>query len=95
MNFYPCNRHLLVEKAELEAAEGECPSAVLLPDDYKPKTDTYGAYKLLLDANDCSLEADPGDTIIAEQSMVKEVEHEGKKYFLVQENYVLGIFSEE
>ena len=94
MNFYPCNRHLLVEKSELEA-EGHTPPAVLLPDDYKPKTDTYGAYRLLLDANDCSLEADPGDTIIAEQSMVKEVEHEGKKYFLVQENYVLGVFSEE
>ena len=94
MNFYPCNRHLLVEKVELEA-EGQAPPAVLLPDDYKPRTDTYGAYTLLLDANDCSLEADPGDTVIAEQSMVKEVEHEGKKYFLVQENYVLGVFSEE
>ena len=94
MNFYPCNRHLLVEKVELEA-EGQAPPAVLLPDDYKPKTDTYGAYTLLLDANDCSLEADPGDTVIAEQSMVKAVEHEGKTYCLVQENYGLGFFSEE
>jgi len=94
MNFYPSNRHLLVQKTETESEQKTAP-AVLLPDDYKPKTDIYGVYKLVLDAPDCSLDAELGDLLVVEQSMLKEVKYKGENYLLVQENYVLGVFSEE
>ena len=92
MSFYPCNRHILVEKIESETEEA--PTRVLLPEDYKPTSETYCAYRLIADSEDCSLDVELGDVIIAEQSMVKEIKHDGHNYFLVQENYVLGAFSE-
>lgn len=90
MSFYPCNRHLLVEKIDSDVEEA--PSAVLLPEDYKPKNETYCAYRLVADSDNCGLDVELGDILIAEQSMVKEIEHKGQKYLLVQENYVLGVF---
>jgi co-chaperonin GroES (HSP10) len=92
MNFYPCNRHLLVRKLNVEE---ESKSAVLLPEDYKPKMSTYGYYELVADSSDCSLEVELGDILVAEESMVKEVVYNNEKYHLVQENYILGAFSEE
>lgn len=92
MSFYPCNRHLLVEKINSDMEEA--PSTVLLPEDYKPKNEAYCAYRLVADSEDCSLDVELGDVLIAEQSMVKEIKHGGTNYLLVQENYVLGTFSE-
>lgn len=94
MNLYPSNRHLLVKKDE--TPEETTPSAVLLPEDYKPRTEIYGVYTIVAEAPDCSIvDVEVGDTIVVEQSMVKEISHNEKKFFLVQENYVLGALSEE
>ena len=94
MNFYPSNRHLLVKKND--TPEESSPSAVLLPEDYKPKTETYGVYTIVAEAPDCSIvDVEVGDTVVVEQSMVKEISHNKEKFFLVQENYVLGAIAEE
>ena len=95
MIFHPRNRHLLVE---LLPEEEEQESAVLLPDNYKPKTEQYVPVKVIDQAPDCKIDNDiypgphaEGNIVIVENSMLNEIKYGDKTFHIVLENYVLGV----
>ena len=92
MTLDPRNRHLLVKPIEEEEEKEEKPvSGVLLPDSYKPQQSPYVAAKVIELAPDCSINCEPDNIIIIERSMLNEVNFGEEVFYLVLENYVLGV----
>ena len=89
----PFNHYILIEKVREEV---DNTFAVLVPDEYK-KQELYGLYKVLEAADDVRL-LDTGllidDQIVVLNSMVEEVKIKGKSFKIVQENHVVGIYSD-
>jgi len=96
MNFYPCNRHLLVEGVESEKGEKEdLGPLVLVPDTYKVQVEEYGAYVILGVSDDCSIDPCVGDIVLVDNSMVKQIKFKEEIYTIVLENYVFGYIEDE
>jgi len=68
---------------------------VLVPETYKPEQSPYLATVVLCVAPDVSQRVMGGDTIIVERSMLNEVTFEGETFYLVLENYILGVIERE
>ena len=88
--FKPCNRHLCVE---VFAPDEEDTSTVLLPDSYQV-TKSVEAVRLISKSSDSHLEAKPGDILVIEGHMLKNVELGSETVHLILENYVLGTYGE-
>jgi len=86
----PCNRHLLVEPLEEDQIEE---SSILLPDDYKQQN-PFGVALVMNRSEDCTVEAYEGDTVIYSVNVLETVSLNGKEFFLLLENYVLGTIHE-
>ena len=93
MMLNPRNRHLLV--IPQDAQEEEEQRAVLLPENYRKPQSPYVAVAVLAVAPDVSQLLMAGDTLVVERSMLKEVTFEGETFYLVLENYILGIVERE
>ena len=93
MNFYPCNRHLLV--VPLDSPPDEESPTVLLPEGYTTPKDEFVAYMVAATAPDTSLNTYPGDIVVVEDHMVREIKFEGETHRIVLENYVCGYLSDE
>jgi len=93
MTFKPVNRNLKLQPVELPGPE-EVTSTILVPDDYKPQTSPYEVYRLLAKASDCTSEVETGDYVVVDTSMVNLLDINGKKFYLVLENYVYATFKE-
>ena len=89
----PRNRHLLVVPQECEEQQEE--RAVLLPESYRQPQSPYAAVSVLAVAPDVAQHLLAGDTLVVERSMLKEVPFEGETFYLVLENYILGIVERE
>jgi hypothetical protein len=95
----PVNRHILIVPHLLKEEEE---SEILLPEDYKPKEDEYIAATVVDVASDCAshfLKLRRGTfesrrDIIIDRSMIEEVKYRDKTFFLVLENYVVGMLRE-
>tara|TARA_R110000824_G_scaffold80195_1_gene201859 strand:- start:223 stop:549 length:327 start_codon:yes stop_codon:yes gene_type:complete len=85
IKYIPLNRHVLLEDVELED-KGSSP--VLTPDDYKIIKD-FGTYRVSESAIDCSIYFQPGELVVVEENMVREVELSGEKYYIIPENLVV------
>tara|TARA_Y100000296_G_C4996880_1_gene168144 strand:+ start:290 stop:565 length:276 start_codon:yes stop_codon:yes gene_type:complete len=85
----PRNRHLLVEI--LPEKEEQEKSAVLLPDNYRPVKNQHVAVRLLEKAPDCKIQCSHGSVLIVENSMLNEISYNEHVFYLVLENYVLGV----
>ena len=90
----PRNRHILVVPNEEEPPPEEA-GRVLLPETYRPEQSPYLATTVLCVAPDVSQRVMGGDTIIVERSMLNEVTFEGETFYLVLENYILGVIERE
>ena len=90
MQFKPCNRHLLVDPLEEDQIEQ---TGILLPDDYKSKN-PFGVGQVTARSTDCTLEAFKGEKVVYSTNMLQNIIIGGKEYFLLLENYVLGIIHE-
>ena len=93
----PVNRHLLVVPHNSEEKE-ETETSVLLPEGYAPKKSRYGLATVVDIAEDCGsafkslrVPASEPKVVIIDNSMIEEVDVDGKAYSLVLENYVVGI----
>ncbi len=84
----PCNRYLLIEPLEEEKEE----STILVPDGYKPKTNSFVKARVIEWADDITLQIYEDAIAIVNGSMIEEIEFDGVKYHLVLENYILGFF---
>ena len=92
MSLSPVNRHILIEPNKVE--EGEQPT-VLLPEGYKmAATEPYTSAKVIKVAEDCQqrFRALRGLTIMVDSSMIQEININNSIFYLVLENYVLGVF---
>ena len=93
MMLNPRNRHLLVIPQDEEEQDEE--RAVLLPENYRKPQSPYAVVSVLSVAPDVSQLLMAGDTLVVERSMLKEVTFEGETFYLVLENYILGIVERE
>lgn len=93
MTFKPVNRNLKLQPVELSSPK-EVTSTILVPDDYTPQTSPYEVYRLLDKASDCTSEIELGDYVVVDTSMVNLLDINGKKFYLVLENYVYATFKE-
>ena len=93
MMLEPRNRHLLVYVCEKPEPEQE--RAFLLPENYDAPKSQYAAVSVLAVAPDVSQRVLAGETAIVERSMLNEVTFEGETFYLVLENYILGIVERE
>ena len=93
MMLNPRNRHLLVVPQDEDEQEEE--RAVLLPDNYRKPQSPYATVSVLSVAPDVSQLLMAGDTLVVERSMLKEVTFEGETFYLVLENYILGLVERE
>ena len=83
----PLNRHYLIKKEDKKKEQ----SAVLLPDDYKKEEDPLVVVEVVDSSTDCQNKIQPGSKVVAEKTMIREVKALGETYYLVQENYLLGV----
>ena len=90
MIFIPHNRNISIELLEID--EQEVTLDVLLPVDYKKVESPYSVVKISETgaALDCQSDWFPGQIVIVESHMIREVLHRGEKFYTVLENYVLG-----
>ena len=93
MMLNPRNRHLLVIPQDEEEQEED--RAVLLPESYRKPQSPFAAVSVLSVAPDVSQLLMAGDSLVVERSMLKEVTFEGEAFYLVLENYILGIVERE
>jgi len=91
MYLEPKNRHLLVLPLEEEVEQ----TTIILPDEYKKPKSPYVTCDVLGIADDCKVEVDIGDRIVAERRMLCEVKAMGETNYLVLENYVYGRLQDE
>ena len=87
--FEPHNRHLWVDLLEDEKEEKE--TAVLLPENYKPKESEFAVVKLKDCAPDCNHRWVRSQKLIVERRMVREIKLGDKSFHAILENYVLGV----
>ncbi len=94
MKLTPLNRHLLV--APLSTEENKTNSGVLLPEDYQKEAPDYIPVKLVATAHDVDTKLihQKNRTLIVQASMVEKVSALGNEYFLVKENYVVGVLDQ-
>ena len=87
--FEPFNRHLWVNILEEEEEKKE--SAVLLPENYRPKESEFAIAKVKDFAPDCNHRWPRGAKAIVEKSMIRKIELGDSVFHVILENYVLGI----
>ena len=86
--FKPLNRHLLVQKKEVEQTDKP---DILLPDGYKTQKSGYETVKLIRAASDCKLDfTDMTKTIVVQSAMIETIEVDGETHHIILENYVVG-----
>ena len=83
----PCNRYILIKPVEQE----EDKSVVLVPEDYRPKTNPHTVADVLDWSDDVKLQLYENMKIVVNTSMIEEVKIAGEVHFLVLENYVLAV----
>ena len=89
----PRNRHLLIHL--YDETESKQESAVLLPENYEAPKSPYASARVLAIAPDVSQRVLAGEVIMVDRSMVNEVTFRGETYYLVLENYILGVIERE
>ena len=90
MNFYPRNRHVLVEKLE---EKEEKQTKVLLPEGYTEKKEPYGCVLVKEVAPSCTIGLSKGDKVMVETSMLQEIKFSEELYIVILENYIYGVIS--
>ena len=94
MSFRPVNRYLLVEPIKAEVKEKE-QTSVLLPEGFKmAATEPYVAVKIIKAAQDCKTEfrSLKGMSVMVDASMIQEVVLNESTFYLILENYLMGVF---
>ena len=101
MHLNPRNRHLnveIIDQGEEESpffSPDDCKPKILLPDDYMPIKEEYALVRLIDWAPDCNGIYLDDDILVVKQNMIEEIKAGGEIFYLVLENYVMGILDEE
>ena len=84
----PVNRHILVGYSPPQESAD---SGILLPDDYKPPTEDYVVVDVLAISDDVSIRCNTDDQIVIDKKMLQEITVGHSNYYLILENYVIGV----
>ena len=84
----PVNRHILVDYSPPQESAD---SGSLLPDDYKPPTEDYVLVNVLAISDDVSIRCNTDDQIVIDKKMLQEITVGHSNYYLILENYVIGV----
>ena len=95
MKFEPRNRHILLN--EIENSKEDDRPTILLPEEYKIKTNLHGLYKIHQLAKDCTkvTDSDLGKLAIVDNSMIETINIDEGQFLLILENHIFGILKEE
>jgi hypothetical protein len=86
MKYIPLNKYVLLGDIEDSQATD---TKVLVPDDYKV-VKNFGTYRVVDFSMDCDTYFEPGEEVIVEENMVREVElSKDTKHYVVPENLVI------
>jgi len=88
MNFYSRNRNLVIE---VEDEKQQQQNGVFLPDDYVKAASRLKVAKVI-DAQSGQFQHDVGSYVLFEAHMMQTFDHEGKKYSIIPESAVYGVF---
>ena len=90
MIFIPYNRNVSIELVENREEKKELD--VLLPADYQEKVATYTVVRVTESgcALDCQVSYIPGQLIVVETHMIRQINYGTDTFHVVLENYVLG-----
>jgi len=86
----PVNRHILINKQEKTK---ERKSELFLPEDYAPKEEVHSSYEVLDWSEDIRFELKKGGFVVVDNKMIEKISINNVDYFIVQDNYVVGIFN--
>lgn len=86
--FKPVNRHILVDYSPPEAKPE---SGILLPDDYVAPTEDYVTVDVLGWADDVVIPVHEKAQVIIDKKMLEKITVEHSNYYLILENYVIGV----
>ena len=91
MNFNPCNRHVLLKKAEEPPEEKK--STVLVPESFKTTFKPHDVYEIVDVAKDCEKVSSDHvkKQIVVNNSMIEKIDIEGHEILLVLENHIYGV----
>ena len=94
MKFKPKNRHLLL--GEVNAPEEEDKSTILLPEEYKVKTNPHAVYQILDFAEDCAKidKSFINKLVIVSDSMTESINLTAGAFKVILENHIIGILEE-
>jgi hypothetical protein len=87
----PRNKYLLVESTDVKVVE-QPERAFLLPEDYKQKDKPHKVVRVIEDSTE---QYEPESLILVPTHMLEEIELDGEKHYLIQENYVLATVNKE
>jgi hypothetical protein len=87
----PRNKYLLVESTDVKVVE-QPERAFLLPEDYKQKDKPHKVVRVIEDSTE---QYEPESLILVPTHMLEEIELDGEKHYLIQENYVLATVTKE
>ena len=92
----PVNRHLLVVP---HVQKNETTAGVLLPEGFSPEEDRYIEATVVDIADDCSSQfkhlrysSVDNNKILIDRSMLQEVTLKDKTYYMILENYIIGVY---
>jgi co-chaperonin GroES (HSP10) len=90
--FKPVNRYIQVKLPEVVP---QTTSGIVLPDDFKPKEERYGAAEVVSYATDVRFKEQiaSGVSVIVDKSMIEEITINNSKINVILDNYVVGIIS--
>lgn len=91
MKIKPVNRYLWLNPIEEKAVKEEKKSAILVPDNYTVAESPHKLFEVKAVADDCTLQVQPAQKIIGDNTMVNKIELNGEQYYLLLENYVLAV----
>lgn len=84
----PVNRHILVNYSP---PQEKTDTGILLPDDYKAPEQNHVVVDVLGVADDVAFRCKKGDKIVIDKKMLDELSIEHSTYYLILENYVMGV----
>ena len=87
----PRNKYLLVEGTDVKV-EQQPERAFVLPTDYKEKDKPHKVVRVIEDSTE---QYEPESLILVPTHMLEEIELDGEKHYLIQENYVLATVTKE
>ena len=94
--FKPVNRYIQVKVVE-EPAMSTTTAGILLPNDYEPTEERYVQARILAWSPDVRFaeELSQDTTAIIDRSMVEEINSNGNRMYMILDNYVLGLITEQ